>query len=495
MYQIRCDDIVIHDSGLPELSVINAKCKLALNKTGSLTFSIAPTHPHYDKIHKLSSEITLYQDDKILFCGRVLNDEIDFDNIKYIECEGDLSYLLDTFEEDYIVKYDNTNSDNVVRDYLGHVIVYNHTIKCVGKPFILGNVTVTTPNNKIEVVEKFRNNLDVINESLLEKYGGYIFIRHENDSRYIDYLTYKDLNVCNQILEFGKNIIDMNRCIKGEDIFTGIIPLGGVIDYDTNSTGEKHERRCKINYPVETEVGGENENFIAYSSGVYDSDAVDKYGYIWKIMKWDDVNDADTLLSLALKELRNVKTPKLDIELSAIDLHLLDVNIDSISVGDKIHCISAPHNMDDWLIVKGMSIDIDSPENTTIELISPTEKMVADDSITSNNKDNEKSVDDIKNQLKEDYPTYKDLESYTPSEDLSNYATKPYVSQQIDDAKTWTGNNYVPNETLDTKINDLKTWTDDNYVQKGSSSDLSEYAKIADVNTAFNELATALGGL
>lgn len=495
MYQIRCDNYVIHDSGLPELSVINAKCKLALNKTGSLTFSIAPTHPHYDKIHKLSSEITLYQGDKVIFCGRVLNDEIDFDNIKYIECEGDLSYLLDTFEEDYIVKYDNTNSDNVVRDYLGHVIVYNHTIKCVGKPFVIGNVTVTAPNNKIEVVEKFRNNLDVINESLLDKFGGYMFVRHENDSRYIDYLSYETLNVCNQTLEFGKNIIDMNRYIKGENIFTGIIPLGGVIDYNTDSTNEKYERRCKIEYPFETEVGAEDENFIAYSSGVYDSDLVDKYGYIWKVVKWDDVNDTDTLLSLALKELRNVKSPKLDIELSAIDLHLLDVNIDTISVGDKIHCISAPHNMDDWLIVKGMSIDIDSPENTTIELVSPTEKLISDESITSNNKDNEKNVDDIKNQLKEDYPTYKDLEKYTPSGDLGNYAPKEYVNQQIDDVKTWTGDNYVPNTTLDSKINDLKDWTNDNFVQKGSSSDLSAYAKIVDVNTAFNELATAIEGV
>ena len=56
----------------------------------------------------------------------------------------------------------------------------------------------------------------------------------------------------------------------------------------------------------------------------------------------------------------------------------------------------------------------------------------------------------------------------------------------------------------------MKTWADDRYLKDADLSDyaktadlsnyvktvdLSEYAKISDVNTAFNELATALGGL
>ena len=78
MYQIVCDDYVLHDSVIDELKVIGAKCNLEVNKTGSLTFQIASTHPYYDKIKKHTSEIKLYQDDRVLFCGRVLNDETDF---------------------------------------------------------------------------------------------------------------------------------------------------------------------------------------------------------------------------------------------------------------------------------------------------------------------------------------------------------------------------------------------------------------------------------
>ena len=82
MYQITCDEFVLHDARVDELNVIGAKCNLELNKTGSLTFKIPPTHPYYDKINKHTSEITLYEGDKVLFRGRVLNDEVDFYNFK-----------------------------------------------------------------------------------------------------------------------------------------------------------------------------------------------------------------------------------------------------------------------------------------------------------------------------------------------------------------------------------------------------------------------------
>ena len=95
MYQIMCDDYVLHDARMDELKVIGAKCSLEVNKTGSLTFQIASTHPYYDKINKHTSEIKLYQDDRVLFWGRVLNDEITFENIKNVECEGDTLYLFE----------------------------------------------------------------------------------------------------------------------------------------------------------------------------------------------------------------------------------------------------------------------------------------------------------------------------------------------------------------------------------------------------------------
>ena len=116
MYTIKCDDYFLHnvDAGL---TVINGDCKLEINKTGLLTFYVSPTHPHRDKIKKLTSIITLYQDGEALFYGRVLNNEIDINNIMTVECEGELSFLLDTIQRAKEYHLDG-GSDNVVKTFL-----------------------------------------------------------------------------------------------------------------------------------------------------------------------------------------------------------------------------------------------------------------------------------------------------------------------------------------------------------------------------------------
>ena len=59
MYQIICDEYILHDPAIDDLKIIGSKCGLEVKKTGSLTFQIAPTHPYYDKIKKHTSEIRL----------------------------------------------------------------------------------------------------------------------------------------------------------------------------------------------------------------------------------------------------------------------------------------------------------------------------------------------------------------------------------------------------------------------------------------------------
>ena len=89
MYQIIIDNhdgerYVLHDSRSNKIRVTDAVCDMELNKTGTLSFKINPTHPNFDKIFKHKSEIYLFQDSDCIFCGRVLNDEADIYNFKTI---------------------------------------------------------------------------------------------------------------------------------------------------------------------------------------------------------------------------------------------------------------------------------------------------------------------------------------------------------------------------------------------------------------------------
>ena len=480
MYQITCDDYILHSPFIDELKVIDAKCSLEVNKTGSLTFQIPPTHPYYDKIKKHTSQIKLYQDDRVLFWGRVLNDEITFENIKNIECEGELSYLLDSIQRGKEYHLDG-GSKNVIETYLKDIIAIHNSQVDDSKQFSVGTVNITDPNNYLYKISNYENTLTTLTDKLLNIYGGYLIVRHSNGVRYLDYVN-ELTNVCNQTIEFGKNIIDMTKYIKGENVYTALIPLGASNENTTNNE-ETYEKRLTISSLADSTDG----NIKKVNDYIYDTEAVKQWGWIWKVVKWDDVTVAENLLSKAKDELKNSINATLTIDMTAIDLHLLDVDIDRICAGDIIQCVSTPHNINTILIVKSIEIDIDSPENTKIKLISPTGKLKLDNTITSGNKDNEKNIVHVKNELDESYPTYDD------------------VNNKLSDLKDWVSDNFYPatggevdlsdyakNADVDTKLNDLKNWTDTNYPSK---TDLSEYAKIVDVNNAFSELATALEGV
>ena len=477
MYQITCDDYILHDARVPELKVIQPKCSLALNKTGSLTFYIAPNHPYYNKINKHTSEITLFQDNKILFRGRVLNDDIDFDNIKSVECEGELSYFLDSVQRGKEYHLDG-GSDNVIETYLKSLVDIHNSQVDDRKKFTVGVVNVADSNNYLYKISNYEDTLTTINNKLINSYGGYIQIRHDGDTRYIDYLS-TVTNASNQTIEFGKNIIDMSKHISGEDIYTALIPLGATLEDENTGSTTTYEKRLKISDLPNSTDG----TIVKTDDYIYDTEAVAKWGWIWKVEKWNDVTVASNLLSKAKQQLRNSIDAELTIEMTAIDLHLLDVDIDRINVGDKIRCISQPHNLDTVLIVNSITIDIDNPANTTIKLTTIDGRALADKSITSNNKDNTKDITDVKDWLNEDYTTREDFDKL-----------KDWTNTKFGDTDTaikdWT-NNQISNNN-----NALKNWVSDNfYPATGGEVDLSAYAKIADVNSAFESLATALGGL
>lgn len=464
MYQIKCDDYILHDTRIDELKVISPKCELEINKTGSLTFQVLPTHPYYDKIHKHTSEITLYQDDAILFMGRVLNDEITFNNIKVIECEGELSYLLDSIQrgkEYHMGDSTGTIFPNVIESYLEDMIAIHNSQVDDRKKFNLGIVTVKAPLNSLHKISNYENTLSVVNDKLISIYGGHLQVRHSNGERYLDYFA-DFVNMCSQRIEFGKNIIDMTKYIKGEDIYTAMIPLGKVTETPESNSYNQLEKRLTLSSIADRTDG----NIKKVGDYIYDTEAVARWGWIWSVKKWDDENDAESLYSNAKANLQASIDESLSLELTAVDLHLLNVDVDRIKLCDKIQCISLPHNLNTILVVKAMSIDIDNPSNTTIKLASPTQTIKSELSISSGNKDNEKNITEVKDVLDESYPSYEDL----------NVKFDGFSTQ------------------FDTKIDNLKDWADNRFLPQGAdgSVDLTGYARITEVNSAFSQLASAL---
>ena len=356
MYKVYSNDVKIYDSRLDELSIFNAKIDLELNKTGAFSFTIYPEHPYFSGLSKLTSIIKVYQDDFLIFRGRVLNIEMGFYNQKQVSCEGELAFLIDSI----IRPYEFSGS---ITEYLSKLINEHNSQVDDYKKFIIGNVTVEdgdTSNNENKITRSdttYKTTWDLITEKLVNSLGGYLYVRHEADGNYIDYL--KDFNVLsNQNIELGKNLLDIKKTVKGEDIATAIIPLGG--------SGES-------TITIKTKLDDSEssaDDIIKKDDYVYSKSGVSTYGWIFKTVSYSDIeSDVDYLLKKAKEDLRKALNSSTTIELTAADLSsITDVN--PFRLGRYIKIKSDIHELNSTsdFLVKKLSIDLLNPASNKISI-------------------------------------------------------------------------------------------------------------------------------
>lgn len=363
MYIVTCDSNLLYNPRVDDLKIINPRVKLEVNKVGSFDFTIYPTHPLYGSINKIKSIIEVYQDDVLIFRGRVLNDELGFEKDKKIECEGDLAF----FNDSILRPYDFTGS---ISDFLQLILTSHNAQVETSKQFALGNVTMTDPNDFITRSSiDYSKSWDVIKDKLIGLLGGYIVLRRSGGVNYIDYFAdspYQSL----QTIELGVNLLDVNKETRGDEIITALIPLGAkMIDEDGVSTDQR--------VTIESVNGG-----LDY---VYDQDAVDLYGWIFGTRIWDGVTEPSNVLSRANTYLATVINLGVSIDLKAIDLSMVDVYIDELRVFEYVQVTSAPHDIDTMALITKLEIDLIQPKNNTVSLgfsyDTFTEKQVVSDKV------------------------------------------------------------------------------------------------------------------
>ena len=346
MYRLYCDGLTLYNDKLENLKILDPSVELEENKTGSFEFGLLSDHPYYQMIRKMKSIITLYQDDYLLFRGRVLNEETGFHNEKKISCEGELAFLIDSIQR----PYDYTGT---ISGFL-NLLITNHNAQVEeSKWFTVGNVTVTDANDYI-----VRSNIDYANtwtelqSKLIDLLGGYIIVRHEGQTSYIDYVH--DITLLSpQAITFGKNLLDLKRIRKGADIATAVIPLGAKLK---DEEGKDTDIRLTI-----AEVNGGLDYIV-------DEEAKAQYGLIVKTVIFDDVTDANNLLTKGHAHLADLVNLPETVELSAVDLAAAGENITSFHLGTMVKTESAPHGINQLFRVSKLSIKLFEPASNKLTL-------------------------------------------------------------------------------------------------------------------------------
>lgn len=352
MYTIYADDALLYSPGDEELSVLSPMLETQCNAAGTLTFVLLPEHPMYSALHKMRTRIDVRQDDEIIWRGRVLETETDFYRQKTVTCEGELTYLVDSVLHPYkLADYDGTAA-GLFRLYLTR---HNEAVS-EAQQFQIGNVDIET----LSSVENtgYANTWDEISDNLIDIHGGFLRIRHEDGARYLDW-TKESGTSCGQVIRFGENLLDLSEYVSASEVVTCLIPYAG-------QSGSQ--------ITISSVNGG--KDYIEDAAGIA------LYGRIWGVTEFD-TKDAAKLLEMAKENLQKRLKETITITISAVDLHLLDVNAESFRVGDKVRVVSPPHGIDAEYTCTAISLDLVNPDQSEYTFGTPETGMASTTAATS----------------------------------------------------------------------------------------------------------------
>mgnify|MGYP002583669687 FL=1 len=355
MFSVYADDKLFYSPRLLDegYAITEPQATLELNKAGSFTFNLPFINPMYSSLKKLKTIITIREDDEVLWKGRVLNDAKDFYNTKAVTCEGELAFLNDIQYE----PHDYSKKGIKMGEYFKKLIEH-YASECSEERMIkLGNVRGAFTDVLIyPKTTDYTNVWNLISGNLigastgkvgkdevdLSDYDRYLYIRREKGVSYIDFVD--DIGkASSQIIEFGKNLLDLSEYVDASNVYTQIIPLG-----KADSKGNRVD--------IKLVNGGKNH--------LQSDSAIALFGKIQKSVIWEDVTNRNTLKANGQRMLDKAVEMAIKITIRAFDLHRINVNTDKIEFGDKVHVVSLPHEISSDFLCSKIVFTLDNLENT-----------------------------------------------------------------------------------------------------------------------------------
>lgn len=326
IYKVYLDGVSIYDEGV-DLALLNPSLTTELNTAGSFKFKMPLAHSYYDLPQMLTQTIEVYEGDELIWFGRPLDIQTDFLNRKEVYCEGGLAFFNDSIQRPH------TYNSILISEFFQTLITNHNQQVPLSRRFTVG--TVNIPDTYIYRELNYEDTLYCLTKMCVEAEGGYLLVRRENGTNYIDWL--KDITMTgDQPAQFGLNILDLNKVMSGADIKTSIIPLG-------KGSGDTRLTIAQINHGLD----------------YLDSEAVSTYGRISTVVEFD-VTSRQQLLEKAQKWLTDQQWDPLTIEVDVAELHYIHPEYESFKVGQIIHCTSTPHLIDKRFPLLRLSLDLDT---------------------------------------------------------------------------------------------------------------------------------------
>ena len=367
--------------------VLSPKLTREVSKGGSLSFTMTRDHEQYESLQKMSTCITVEQDDKEIWRGRVLSHEADWYNRRVIYCEGALSY----FNDSAITPF---NYEGKLAQFLQHLID-SHNQQCGSmkmKRFELGTVTAALGDLVVHygdrdsygVGEDYGSTWDIIDKMVLKTYGGYAYCTFDaatgnNVLNYCDQ-AYEADRLVNQTIEYGVNLLDFTEKTDTNSLFTRVYPMGSKHTVEETKWkwkflwwGEKytesHEERYGISGTDAATVNKYLPKGYSYRLDSSDGDcgwiqndaAAQKFGIVSALGEYDTDSDNDTFAA-GVQDLQKNSLMVTSYTVKAVDLRDAGYDKDRLTFASYAHIISKPHSIDVIMLCTKLVEPLDQPD-------------------------------------------------------------------------------------------------------------------------------------
>lgn len=348
-------ETVIHDPNVNDLKLDSGTIKTEINKIDTFNLSMYLNNPGYGHMRAFQTfiEVLNMKTGEKEFKGRVhsTNDDMTDSGLHSTSfiCAGELHYLHDSQQrhmewrgrpEDLfisILEYHNQQVEDYKRFEPGVMEVTNNT------------------DNLYLYLSAEEDTWETLKEKLIDNIGGELQIREENGVRYLDYLERVGTDRSTEI-RIAKNLRSMSRDIDPLEIITRLTPLGERIESEDEEATDASEARLTI------------EDVNDGTPYLDDEAKIAEFGIRGGHVTWDDVTLPENLLSNGQSWLANQKTALVQYEISAADLSLIGLDIDTFNTGDTYPLINPIMNIDSRLRVVGKTTDINEPHNASLKI-------------------------------------------------------------------------------------------------------------------------------
>lgn len=300
IYTVKCDGETLYNPYIDDCALADSDFHQIDNEAGSFSFSIYGDNPLYNSIVVKQSRIKIYKDKKLIWLGRPTEVSDEIDGVKKFYCEGCLGFLNDSIIRPF-------EFNGAVETFFAFVVNSHNDQVANSQKFIIGECTVTDPNNYItRSSQDYNKTWDIVTDKMLNL-GGHLVVTFDGYENPVLNWLVSISDVCAQPIKFGENLVEYERSFLYSDFYTACIPLG----FKDETTGER--------LTIKSENDGKDyliNTTLAASYGVIYADPNET--------TWDDVTLASNLKTKGQGWLANVGVKyKKTINLTAEDISFL----------------------------------------------------------------------------------------------------------------------------------------------------------------------------